>query len=357
MNVFYARLRFLIPFLFVFAIAERSSVASDVKPCRAENKLQNKEGLLFNGKIWNDTAGYPINAHGGGVMCHGGIYYWYGEHKVYGKAGNWAHVGVHVYSSGNLADWRDEGIAFAVEEDPASEIGDGCIIERPKVIYCAKTKKFVMYFHLEKRNRRAGLAAAGVAVSDVPTGPFVLVKIERPQGQDCRDMNLFVDDDGSAWHIFSSEGNETAHVLRLSDDFLGYTQESYRVFVGEETEAMALFKHGGFYWCIGSGCTGWAPNEARYYRAEKLSGPWARMGNPCKGVNDQNGLGPEKTWGGQSTAVFRIDGMDRFVAMFDVWNPKNQIDSRYVWLPIRFIDDKLEIRWCSSCMRQEDFTK
>ena len=33
------------------------------------------------GQVWNDTDGNPINAHGGGVLYHEGIYYWYGEYK------------------------------------------------------------------------------------------------------------------------------------------------------------------------------------------------------------------------------------------------------------------------------------
>ena len=58
-----------------------------------------------NGAIWYDTAGHVVNAHGGGVLEHKGTYYLYGEHKVYGKAGNKAHVGVHMYSSADLETW------------------------------------------------------------------------------------------------------------------------------------------------------------------------------------------------------------------------------------------------------------
>ena len=311
------------------------------------SKCQPTGKYICSGQIWTDTSGYPINAHGGGIMHHAGKYYWYGEHKIYGNAGNWAHVGVHVYSSENLCDWDDDGIAFSVDDDPQSAVADGCIIERPKVVFCRKTGKFVMYFHLEKHDRRAGLAAAGVAVSDLPTGPFSFVKFERPEGEDCRDMNLFVDDDGSCWHVFSSEGNETVHVARLSDDYLSYAGPSYRIFSGDNSEAMAVFKRNGVYWCICSGCSGWEPNEARCYRAERMSGPWKRMGNPCIGINPLNGLGPEKTWGGQSTAVFQIVGTERFVAMFDMWNPKNQIDSRYIWQEIVFTGNSIKIPWDS----------
>ena len=63
-------------------------------------------------------------------------------------------------------------------------------------------------------------------------------------------------------------------------------------------------------------------------------------------MNPANGLGPEKTWGGQSTFVLRVESEpDRFIAMFDVWNPDNQLDSRYIWLPVTFAGDALEIVW------------
>ena len=47
---------------------------------------------LPNGGIWNDAQGVHINAHGGGLLKHGDVWYWYGEHKIGGGAGNRAHV-------------------------------------------------------------------------------------------------------------------------------------------------------------------------------------------------------------------------------------------------------------------------
>ena len=82
-------------------------VSSDVQPAS------------FNpGDIWKDDQGVHINAHGGGVLLHKGTYYWFGEHKVAGHAGNRAQVGVHVYSSKDLTRWKDEGIALEVSADP-----------------------------------------------------------------------------------------------------------------------------------------------------------------------------------------------------------------------------------------------
>ena len=72
------------------------------------------------GEPWLDNNGVMINAHGGGMLFDGGIYYWFGEHKVEGKKGNSAWVGVHCYSSEDLYNWKDEGIALKVSDDPAS---------------------------------------------------------------------------------------------------------------------------------------------------------------------------------------------------------------------------------------------
>ena len=61
---------------------------------------------------WPDNNGVHINAHGGGVLFHDGVYYWFGEHKIGGRRGNTAQVGVHCYSSTDLYNWKDAGVAL-----------------------------------------------------------------------------------------------------------------------------------------------------------------------------------------------------------------------------------------------------
>ena len=260
------------------------------------------------GAVWTDTGGAVINAHGGGILYDEGRYYWFGEHKTAGEAGNLAQVGVHCYSSENLYDWRDEGIALAVApEGSGSPIEKGCILERPKVIRNARTGKYIMWFHLEPKGAGYTGALSGVAVSDRAAGPYTFLRAERPdagvypvnalpqhfgksraagmrfdggslpehpdslnlvgrdaaQGQMARDMTLFVDDDGRAYHVYSSEENSTLHISELTDDYLAHSGRYARFFVGRFMEAPALFKRGGRYYLMMSGCTGWAPNAAR----------------------------------------------------------------------------------------------
>lgn len=325
------------------------------------------------GLLWPDTDGVPINAHGGGILFHQGRYYWFGEHKVGGKLGNSAQVGVHCYSSSDLYNWKDEGIALEVSSDPASEITKGCVIERPKVIYNARTGKFVMWFHLELVGQGYHAARTAVAVADRVTGPYTYVRSMRlnagqwpenvtdgdkvpgkgnllecdfADGQMSRDMTLFVDDDGKAYHIAASENNATLHIVQLSDDYLSYSPRYVRALSGSRHEAPAICKYRGKYWMLSSHCTGWLPNAARSAVADSIFGPWKELGNPCEGVNLQNGLGPEKTFGGQSTFILPVEGKpDLFIAMFDIWRPDNAIDGRYVWLPITWTDNAFKIIW------------
>ena len=301
---------------------------------------------LPNGGLWPDVAGVHVNAHGGGLLKEGGLWYWYGEHKTAGRAGNAANVGVRVYSSPDLLGWTDRGVALAVDPDEASDIARGCILERPKVVKAA-TGRFVMFFHLERKGLGYTDARVGIAVADRPEGPFAFVRSLRPHGEFCRDMTLFRDDDGSTWHVFASEDNATLHVAELTPDCLDYTGRWWRMAEKTWTEAPAVFKHDGWYHLLGSGCTGWAPNAARSFRARRMSGPWEPTGNPCRGVNPANGLGPEKTWGAQSTFAIPPDETTggRWIAMFDLWRPEDAIDGRYAWLPADFRDGRLGIAW------------
>jgi hypothetical protein len=294
------------------------------------------------GALWPDTEGVHINAHGGGMLAVGETIYWFGEHKVAGKAGNKAMVGVSCYSSRDLVTWRNEGIVLpVVMDDLDHDLIQGCVIERPKVIHNPRTGQYVMWFHLELKGQGYAAASAGVAVSDRPTGPYTYLGSRRPDDAMSRDMTLFVDDvdpwpDGTpkAYLFCASEDNATMHVSLLTGDYLAPAGKFERIFIDRFMEAPAVFKHQGSYYFVGSGCTGWAPNAARSAVAPSVWGPWTELGNPCRGPNE------DLTFGAQSTYVLPVPGLpDAFIFMADEWRPENAIDGRYVWLPIRFEAD------------------
>lgn len=338
---------------------------------------------------WLDTDGNPINAHGGGILYHEGRYYWYGEHRP--EKGFSTQVGITCYSSDDLLHWKYESVALPVSEEAGSDIERGCIMERPKVIYNPTTKKFVLWFHLELKGQGYAAARAAVATADAPQGPFRYLNSFRlnpgqyprdwdegqkakarsftpedyrlewwtdiwrakvtdglffmrdlQDGQMSRDQTLFVDTDGKAYQITSSEENLTLLISQLNDDFTAPNGQFVRVAPGGQNEAPTIFKHGDTYWMITSGCTGWTPNAARLFSAPSIWGPWTQHPNPCVGP------GGNRTFGGQSTYILPLPqyGDDAFLFMADQWRPNSLADSRYLWLPIRFDqEEKPELRF------------
>jgi beta-galactosidase len=298
-------------------------------------KVSNIKAVSFRpGEVWNDSNGDTINAHGGGIIYDGNKYYWFGE-----KRGARASEGVNVYSSADLYNWKLENLALAQQEDPHSDISKGCVMERPKVIFNAKTKKYVMWFHLELRDKGYSAARAAVAVSDHVTGPYTFLKSFRPNGNMSRDMTLYVDEDGSAYHIYSSRENYDLRIAKLTDDYLDVTSKDTMVF-SKHREAPAIFKYNSKYYLITSGCTGWAPNKASMHVANSIWGPWTELkDNPMKGPD------ADSTYHGQSTYVLPVAGKHNFIFIADKWNPRNLKDSRYLWLPIQFKNDQPFVDW------------
>ena len=342
------------------------------------------------GQEWPDRKGEHINAHGGGLLFHEGKYYWYGENRP--ARGFTTEVGVEVYSSSDLMNWEDEGVALAVSEESGHDIERGCIMERPKVVRNPKTGKFVMLFHLELKGKGYAAARVGFAESDSPVGPFRFIRSLRPNagkwptdfsrrdirkakkleeadykewwtpewreairewlllardvpgGQMSRDMTVYVDDDGKAYHIYSAEENLTLNLAELTDDYLDYTGRYVRIAPGGQNEAPTIFKRDGVYWMITSGCTGWAPNEARMFKAASLWGPWEQLPSPFVGKD------AKKSFHTQGTYIFKVEGTeDGFVFMADRWNPQSLKNSRHIWLPIDFeADGTPVIRWVDS---------
>jgi hypothetical protein len=344
-------------------------------------------GILYfkPGQPWPDTDGVHINAHGGGVLYSNGRYFWYGEYKVAGGLGNSAQVGISCYSSIDLFTWKNEGIVLMIENNQQSDIQKGCVIERPKVIYNTKTRKFVMWFHLELKSKGYVAARTGVAVADKPTGPYTYIHSLRPnagvwpvhfpeewkksfpgedtlkwwtpkwrkavieglfvrkhfaEGQMSRDMTLFVDDDGKAYHIHASEENLTLHISELTEDYLSFTGKWVQVFPAGHNEAPAVCKYHGKYYMITSGCTGWVPNAARAAVSDSIWGTWTALGNPCTGKD------AETTFQSQSTYIMKVEDLkDTYIFMADRWTPRNPIEGGYIWLPLIFENNKPVLHW------------
>ncbi len=334
---------------------------------------------IYPGELWLDDSGDPINAHGGGMVFAKGKYYWFGE-KL-GEADRLQYEGVNCYSSNDLYNWKKEGIVLAMAKGESGPFDFEYRLARPKVIFNQMTQQYVMFFRVEKQGMK-DVAQVGIATSNGVTGPYTFIKALRPNagkwprnmkhkykksktidddlknignyklrneikqglyvrrdyegGQMSRDLTVFVDADGKAYQIYSSEENMCIHIAELTDDYQGYTGKYIRVFPGEENQAPIVFKHKNKYYMLASAYGQKNESITRSFVSESIWGPWKIIGNSSKGLN------AALTFNAQGTYVLPVKGKeDTFIFMVDKWNSEFPVDSRYIWLPIQIDDERL----------------
>lgn len=361
-----------------------------------DSAVEENTASFLPGAQWRDTDGNLIQAHGGQIQRmpvpdgQGNtteLYVWVGEDKSNGHLGNC----VAVYTSDDLYSWTFRGDVLRsvdsrerLETDPYFAevyagyteeqldivydcIGTDKVIERPKMLYNERTDQYVIWFHnddaTEKNSYKYDVGMAGVAVSDSPFGPFRLIDRYRlnecPEEQiDCyptskgeaRDMNLFRDDDGTGYIVYTSENNKTLYISKLNEEYTYlsaapqdavYGEDYIRIFPSAMREAPVLIKgDNGRYYLMSSSTTGWMSNGARVWSADSIFGDWRNDGNPCRGQS------ASITFDTQSTSLFQA-GNGQWIYYGDRWNGTELYDSRYVWLPAEFEDGKLTICWRS----------
>jgi hypothetical protein len=290
---------------------------------------------IVPGAIWPDDRGKHVQAHGGGIIKFGDTYYWFGEDRTQGMDRALRYVS--CYSSKDLAHWTfHKDVVKTANPDP-QVLGTRWILERPKVFYNARTRKFVMYMHLDGNGTGGGrggysVARVGVASSDTIDGDYKFLKDFRPLGHESRDIGQFIDDDGTAYLIFEDRPNGF-HIARLSDDYLDVEKEV--CLIAQHMEGGALVHYEGLYYAIGSSLTGWSANPNQYATATRLSGPWSEFKDIAPPAT--------KTYGSQSTMLLKVVGTKTTTVIFmgDIWKPRTQWDSRYLWMPLEIGGGKL----------------
>jgi hypothetical protein len=283
------------------------------------------------GTAWKDTAGNPIQAHGGGLIKVAGTYYWFGEDKTGESKGKSPFLNVPCYSSTDLAHWTF--VANVLTRQPSGELGPNRIIERPKVIYNASTRQYVMWMHVDTPPHDA--TRVGVATSPTVCGPYSYRGSVQPLGKKSLDIGLYVDDDASAY-LLSESRTDGLRMYKLSADYL---KVASLVTVLDDFESPALFKQNGRYYLLGSHKTGWNLNDNAYTTSTSLSKGWAKW----------KGFAPagSKTFQSQTTFVLPVVGSQgtTFVFMGDRWKPDSLGTSPYVWLPLAVNGTTVSLAW------------
>lgn len=302
--------------------------------------------VLKNGELWKDREGKPIHAHGGYIIAHGGYYYWYGEDRR-------ENYYISCYRSKNLADWefcnhilttesRTESYRVRTKIQLRNVDGGKVNLERPKVLYNEKTKRFVLWVHFENGKDYSD-AAVGIASCDTPDGDFVYHGHFNPYGYMSRDCTLFQDDDGMAYFISAARENADLHVYRLTDDYMNVECLVHKLWQGEYREAPAVVKCREKYYMISSFCTGWEPNQGKYAVANSMEDNWSTLKE----------IGDETTYESQAAFILNVNGHILYYG--DRWGGEGEkyFNSGYVIYPLVEEDGKLVMRYCENIDLEE----
>ncbi len=332
------------------------------------------------GQIWLDTNGSRIQAHGGSIIAVGDTFYWYGENKekTLPGSGIW-HYGVRMYKSKDLYNWEDLGLVLPpILDDPENPLHPTHCMDRPHILFCKKTAKFVLWMKVMGKDGNQFQTIA-IATADAVSGPYTVIRRLRPLGMSCGDFDLVIEPtDGKAYYYFERVHSELI-CADLTEDFAdvtGYYSTHFpRTNPPFVREAPAYFRRGRMHYLFTSGTTGYFPNPSEVACAWSYHGPWKLLGDPHPGDVEHT------SYRSQITSVFKHPGKKTlYIALADRWlvdlpkvlpdigaafnavfaadapdwsklkvlgpvTARNTSLADYVWLPIRFDGEMAYLDW------------
>ena len=276
---------------------------------------------VTNGNLWLTAQGDTVQAHAPGFLKIKDTWYMVGEDR-----GREWRPDVNLYSSKDLQNWTFE--KKIIENGVTSpELGTRRMIERAKLLYNKKTKRYVVWCHWESSNY--GASEAACFSSPNINGPYRMEWSGRPLGIKSRDCNIFVDTDGTAYFISTTEENQHLGLFRLSDDYLSIVEHT-QLFPWQRREAPAIVRLGNKYFMFSSACTGWAPNQCKLSWSYDLKSGWSQLEN----------IGDNKAFRTQPAAILEIKGSKSTTHLYvgDRWKDPTLSQSKTIILPITFTD-------------------
>lgn len=301
-----------------------------------------------------DTDGNQIDAHLASVRRIGNTYYMWGE--SYGCGWTWQingarhWCGFSVYTSPDMQHWTYQGKLF----DPVAWQGNcdvnGCF--RPKVIYNQSTSKYVLWF-----NNTSLASGYTVMTSDSPIGPFTnattpALGLSSINGYG--DHDLFVDDDGTGWIVYTRFLANLNHVLATEKLNATYTDSSHTGaqdltilasssnFPAFGVEAPLLFKRSGIYYLLFAPTCPYCGGTPTSYSMSASLGPTNTWTAPVQiNANTCNG---QPSWvaqipnyeAGSSGYFFGADQFQGGTADHQVTGELNQSMARSYVAPLSF---------------------
>lgn len=295
--------------------------ADDVKAAQ-DAYLKNRPSewvTIQNGLLWKTTSGATVQAHAPGFVRVGDIWYMCGEDRA-----NWWNPDVNLYSSTDLVHWKFEK-KIIQNKVTTPELGSSRMIERPKLLYNAKTDKYIVWCHYESGNY--GASEAACFECDSVNGAYKYVWSGRPLNVKSRDCNVFQDNDGTAYFVSTTEENRHLGLFRLSDDYheaVAHTQ----LFSNQGREAPAIVRVGARYFMFNSACSGWDPNQCKMSYTNNLTSGWTNLAN----------VGNPISYDTQAAAILEIKGTKTTTYLYvgDRWQDPGLPETKTIIFPISF---------------------
>lgn len=292
---------------------------------------------IYPGRVWRDTNGVRIQAHGGALLYDNGTYYWYGENKnrTDGKNAVWT-WGINAYESKDLYNWRPLGLI--IEPDYKNEqcgLYPERHADRPHILKCDATGKYVCW--IKQCDEEACFL---ILEAEAFTGPYVIVAENyRPFGKKVGDFDIYKEEDGKAY-LFMDADHKGIVGMQLSEDYREVVKEVSRQYTGLHApfcrEAVAVFKHEKKYFMLTSGMSGYIPNKSDVAASDSITSTFTSIGNPH--INDTSNA----SFNSQISQVFKIPDKNLYIAIADRWVPDYVVDARRADIVERFIGGHYE---------------
>ena len=276
-------------------------------------------GPLATGIAFKDTDGNLVNTHGGGIIQVCDTFYMHGLYFPPGKTPN-DFNGVSMYSSKDLATWKNEGIVFP--QQPSGELGPNRNCDRPHIIKCPKTGEFILTARASDDVTFEQDREVVYATSPTVNGQYSykgILKNASGQSASHSDMSAYADETG-AYFI-----TESGWVYPLADDCHTWLSANHYSAVNGDSgggEAPTVFKAGSTYYWIASYKTGWRCNNNFYSTAPAMTGPWTYQGFLAPVTDTSNDISLQRTWLSQTTWVQPVVGSKGTVYLYwgDHWD-------------------------------------
>ena len=258
----------------VYALDDNGLIGS------AETKAFEPYEMPLDMKSTTNLEPSGMSTPGGGMRDKDGTYYKFSQTGR--KDGGKGFGQVTMSTSTDGVTYTDPVIIMTVDDILAHETCKDLKdirFESVNFKYNPKANNFGFIAHAEPGSGGYDFARISVATYTPGDEKMVFHGCVRPGGDDIRDLNTFIDDDGTGYIMGATHGNADLGIYRLKEDWSGIEKRIVLLNPGKWRELPNILKVDDYYYLFTSGCAGWYPTPGMYNSATNMEGPWSDLRN------------------------------------------------------------------------------